>query len=65
MLSKDKVIEAMPKCLNEKEKEILSERWGLNNGIPKRIEELKEIYGITIEQLRNIERKIILYMKET
>ena len=65
MLSKEKVIEAMAKCLNEKEREILSARWGLENGITIRIEELKEIYGITIEQLRDIERKIILYIKET
>ena len=62
MLSKDKVIEAMAKCLNEKEKEILSARWGINNGIPIRIEELKEIYGITIEQLRDIEKKVLLYI---
>jgi DNA-directed RNA polymerase sigma subunit (sigma70/sigma32) len=65
MLSKEEVIEAMEKCLNEKEREILSARLGLENGITIRIEELKEIYGITREQLRDIERKIILYIKDS
>ncbi|WP_041276038.1 hypothetical protein [Desulfosporosinus acidiphilus] len=65
MLSKEKVIEAMAKCLNEKEREILSARWGLENGITIRIEELKEIYGITIDQLRDIERKIILLIESS
>ncbi|MHB1653697.1 MAG: sigma factor-like helix-turn-helix DNA-binding protein [Desulfitobacteriaceae bacterium] len=54
----------MEQCLNEKEKEILSARWGIHNGITVRVEELKEMYGITIDQIRDIERKILRYIEK-
>ena len=66
MFTREEVIEAMEQCLNEKEKEkeILSARWGITTGISIRFEEINEIYGITIEQMRDIERRVSQHIKE-
>ncbi|MCB8818533.1 hypothetical protein [Desulfosporosinus shakirovi] len=64
MFTREEVIEAMEQCLNEKEKEILSARWGITTGISIRFEEINEVYGITIEQMRDIERRVSLHIKE-
>ncbi|MEA4901743.1 hypothetical protein [Desulfitobacterium sp.] len=63
MFTRDEVIEAMEQCLSEKEGEILSARWGVDNGIPLKVEELKESYGITIKQMRDIEKRVSQYIR--
>lgn len=65
MFTREEAIEAVQQCLNEEEQEILKARWGIDTGIPVCIENLKSMFGITIEQLREIEKKVSLYIRNS
>ena len=43
----------------DKEREILEYRFGLNDGVPRTLEYIGNIYGITRERVRQIEGKAL------
>ena len=46
-------------CLKEREKEVITLRFGLNEGARKTLEEIGNIYGVTKECIRQIEKRAI------
>ncbi len=50
--------------LSKREREILALRYGLNDGVSKRLEEVGRLYGVTRERIRQIEFKAIRKLKK-
>jgi RNA polymerase primary sigma factor len=50
--------------LSEKEREIIEMRLGLNGAIPMSLKEIGELYNLTKERIRQIEKKAIERMKQ-
>lgn len=51
-------------ALTEKERDIIERRFGLNGAIPMSLKEIGEIYNLTKERIRQIEKKAIERMKQ-
>ncbi len=51
--------------LNDRERDILSMRFGLNNSTPKTLEEIGLIYDLTRERIRQIEKNAIVKLKKS
>ena len=60
---KDEINEAM-NVLSEKERDIIEMRYGLNGAIPMSLKEIGELYNLTKERIRQIEKKAIERMRE-
>ncbi len=60
---KDDINQAL-EILTEKEREIVEMRFGLNGAIPMSLKEIGEIYNLTKERIRQIEKKAIERMKQ-
>jgi len=52
------------KTLSQKEQEIIEMRFGLNGAIPMSLKEIGELYNLTKERIRQIEKKAIERMKQ-
>jgi RNA polymerase primary sigma factor len=50
--------------LSEKERDIIEMRFGLNGAIPMSLKEIGELYNLTKERIRQIEKKAIERMKQ-
>ena len=60
---KDDINQAMS-ILSEKERDIIEMRFGLNGAIPMSLKEIGELYNLTKERIRQIEKKAIERMKQ-
>ena len=60
---KDEINEAMS-VLTEKERDIIEMRYGLNGAIPMSLKEIGELYNLTKERIRQIEKKAIERMRQ-
>ncbi|MFN6991194.1 MAG: RNA polymerase sigma factor RpoD [Fervidobacterium sp.] len=58
MLRKEE-IEKLLETLNDREKMVLKMRYGLQDGIPKTLEEVGQLFGVTRERIRQIEVKAL------
>ncbi len=60
---KDDINKAL-EILTEKERDIVEMRFGLNGAIPMSLKEIGEIYNLTKERIRQIEKKALERMKQ-
>ena len=60
---RDDINEAL-EALNDKEREIIEMRFGLNGAMPMSLKEIGELYNLTKERIRQIEKKAIERMKQ-
>ncbi|NCB02528.1 MAG: RNA polymerase sigma factor RpoD/SigA [Spirochaetia bacterium] len=60
---KDDINQALT-ILSEKERDIIEMRFGLNGAIPMSLKEIGELYNLTKERIRQIEKKAIERMKQ-
>ena len=49
--------------LHERERGVMELRYGLNGGEPRTLEEIGELYGVTRERIRQIERTVIAKLR--
>ncbi len=61
--AKERLLKALSEVLDEKERRIIIERYGLLNGRPKTLEELSVLMGISRERVRQIEERAIRKLK--
>lgn len=62
-LTSEKLIELMNQNLTEREKDILTLRYGLDGNGAKDLSEVGKIFGITSERVRQVERKAITKLR--
>ncbi len=60
---KEEINEAL-NVLSEKERDIIEMRFGLNGAIPMSLKEIGELYNLTKERIRQIEKKAIERMRQ-
>lgn len=60
---KDDINDAL-QLLSEKERDIIEMRFGLNGAIPMSLKEIGEVYNLTKERIRQIEKKALERMKQ-
>lgn len=63
MYTPEQMLEAIEKCLTADEQEILKTRFGLGGGIPVPLPEINKIYGVTNEQVREMEKRVFRYLR--
>lgn len=51
MYTGERIVDAIENCLNEREQQIIKTRFGIDDGIPVRLEEIELIFGASREQL--------------
>ena len=64
MYIRDQVVNAIENCLDEGERKIIRTRLGIEDGMPKTLIEIEVRFGIYREQVREIEKKVLTYLKE-
>ncbi len=52
-------IDRVTECLSEKERQVISLRFGIDDGIPRSLEEIGRIMSVTRERVRQIEEKAL------
>ena len=62
-LLKDRIAEAL-RCLAPRDREVIELRYGLRDGSPRTLDEVAEIYGITRERIRQIEKRGLKKLRE-
>lgn len=63
MYSKEEIEQAITECLDEWEQKIIRTRFGLDNGVTSSLEQLQEGFGVTREQVRDIEKKVLRFLR--
>jgi len=61
--SKEEIEQAITECLDEWEQKIIRTRFGLDNGVTSSLEQLQEGFGVTREQVRDIEKKVLRFLR--
>jgi RNA polymerase primary sigma factor len=57
------ILDTFPDCLTPRSKQIIEMRYGLLDGKPKTLQQIGDIYGVSRERIRQIERKILRKLK--
>ena len=57
------LVEQMMDCLTDREAEVLDLRFGLTDGEKRTLEEIGEVFGVTRERIRQIEKKALTKLR--
>ena len=57
------ILDAFPDCLTPRSKQIIELRYGLLGGKPKTLQQIGDMFGISRERVRQIERKVLRKLK--
>ena len=57
-------VEGVLRTLNPREREVLRLRFGIEDGRPKTLEEIGNIFKVTRERIRQIEKKAMRKMRQ-
>lgn len=64
MYTREQILDAVENCLGENDRQIIISRFGIEDGITRSLSEIEMTFGITREQVREIEKKVLNYIKE-
>lgn len=57
-------MDAIESCLDERERKIIKTRFGVEDGLTTTLDEIELRFGAGREQVREIEKKVLTYLKE-
>lgn len=58
------ILDAVLDTLSAREKDIIRQRFGLDDNVPKTLEEIGKSYGLTKERIRQIENKALMKLRQ-
>ncbi|MDD2212634.1 MAG: sigma factor-like helix-turn-helix DNA-binding protein [Desulfitobacteriaceae bacterium] len=64
MYTRDQILKAVKNCLDESERKVIISRFGIEDGITRSLSEIQTCLGVSREQVREIEKKVLNYIKE-
>lgn len=57
------ILDLSPKCLNERAKQIIEMRYGINGNSKKTLQQIGDMFGVCRERIRQIECKALRKLK--
>lgn len=63
MYSREQIVDAIENCLDECERKIIKVRFGVEDGLTTNLDEIELRFGARREQVREIEKKLLTYLK--
>jgi RNA polymerase primary sigma factor len=57
------ILDAFPDCLTPRSKQIIEMRYGLLDGAPKTLQQIGDVFGVSRERIRQIERRVLRKLK--
>ncbi|MCX5751231.1 MAG: hypothetical protein NT099_06160 [Candidatus Saganbacteria bacterium] len=57
------ILDVFPNCITSRSKQIIEMRYGLLDGKPKTLQQIGDIYGVSRERIRQIERKVLKILR--
>lgn len=63
LYTREQIIEAIVNCLNEQEQQIINTRFGVYDGATVPLDKIESMYGVTREEVRRIEKRVLDYIK--
>ncbi len=64
LLEKKEIVSSLLRHLHQRHRQVIDLRFGLSNGVPKTLEEISDIVGITKERIRQIEKKALAKLRD-
>lgn len=64
MYTRDQIVNAIENCLDESERKVIKTRFGVEDGITTSLSEIELKFGVEREKVREIEKKVLMYLKE-
>ncbi|WP_042338885.1 sigma factor-like helix-turn-helix DNA-binding protein [Desulfosporosinus youngiae] len=64
MYTREQVLDAIENCLNGSERQVIITRFGIEDGVTKSLSDIESIFGVSREQVCEIEKKVLRYIKE-
>lgn len=64
MYTRDQITDAIHKVLDERERKIINFRFGIDDGITKTLVETELQLGALPDEVRQIEKKVLIYLRE-
>jgi len=62
--TREQILVAVENSLDASERQVIISRFGIEDGITRSLSEIEMRYGVTREQVREIEKKVLNYIKE-
>lgn len=63
MYTRDQILKAVENCLDESERKVIFSRFGIEDGITRSLSEIQSCLGVSREQVREIEKKMLNYIR--
>jgi len=64
LYTREQIADAIENCLDESERKIIKTRFGIEAGVTATLDEIGLKFGAGREQVREIEKKVLDYLKE-
>jgi len=64
LYTREQIMDAVENCLDESERQVIMTRFGIEDEKTTTLTEIELKLGVSREQVREIERKVLSYIKE-
>jgi DNA-directed RNA polymerase, sigma subunit (sigma70/sigma32) len=63
LYTREQILNAIENCLDGSERQVIITRFGIEDGITMSLREIELRFGVSREQIREIEKKVLNYIK--